>query len=141
MFLVPPSKTVGSAGDLGQDVGLAQHEEVLAVDHDVCAAVLGVEDLVALRDVDGNTVAVVVDLALAHGENLAALRLLLGSVGQDDAARRRLLLLYRLDDQAIAQRLELHGPNLQNGAYVCCIGTLARRVPKVSRNPASGEGL
>src|SRR4051794_3077969 len=128
------------AGDLGQDVGLAQHEEVLAVDHDVRAAVLGVEDLVALRDVDGNTVAIVVDLALADGENLAALRLLLGGVGEHDAARRRLLLLYRLDDQAIAQRLELHGPNLQNGTYVCCIGTLARRVPMRLRNPALKQG-
>ena len=42
------------------------------------------------------------------GEDAAALRLLLGGVGQDDPARRRLLLLEDLDDQAVAQRLEIH---------------------------------
>ena len=39
----------------------------------------------------------------ADGEHASALRLLLGSVGEDDPARRRLLLLEHLDDQTIAQ--------------------------------------
>ena len=36
--------------DLGEDVRLAQHEQVLTVDLDLGAAVLRVEDLVALDD-------------------------------------------------------------------------------------------
>src|SRR3954470_17917267 len=114
MFSVPPCalKLGVLAVDLCQDVGLAQHEQVLALDRDLGAAVLGVEDLVALGDVERDALVVVADLAVTDGEDLAALRLLLGSVGEDDAARRRLLLLYRLDDQSIAQGLELHGPNL-----------------------------
>ena len=39
--------------DLGQDVGLAQDQEVLAVDLDLGAAVLGVQDLVALATSSG----------------------------------------------------------------------------------------
>ena len=41
-----------SAGDLGEHVGLAQDQQVLAFDRDLGAAVLGVEDLVALDDVE-----------------------------------------------------------------------------------------
>src|SRR3954447_817580 len=122
MFSVPPSTFeklgVGLAGDLRQDVGLAQHEELLAVDGDLGTAVLAVEDLVALGHVDRDALVVVAELAVADGEDLAALRLLLGRIGEDDAARGRLLLLYRLDDQAIAEGLELHGPNLRSGASV-----------------------
>src|SRR6185437_3499691 len=40
-------------------------------------------------------------------------RLLLGGVREDDAACGRLLLVYRLDDQSIAERLELHSENLR----------------------------
>src|ERR687885_454905 len=84
------------AGDLRQDVGLAQDE-----------------DLVALVDVERHALVVVTELAVADGQDLAALRLLLGRIGEDDAAGGRLLLLYRLDDQPIAEGLELHGPNLR----------------------------
>src|SRR5437764_14626919 len=91
-----------SAGDLGQDVGLAQDEQVLALDGDLGAAVLGVQDLVALGHVEWRALAaVLVDLPLANCEDLAALRLLLGRVGEDDAAGGGLLLLDRLDDQSI----------------------------------------
>src|SRR5215211_2667292 len=100
------------AGDLGQDVGLAQDEQVLALDVDLRAAVLGVEDLVVLGDVERNPLAVVPYLAVAYCEDLAALRLLLRGVGEDDAACGRLLLLDRLDDQAIAEGLQIHAANL-----------------------------
>ena len=42
------------------------------------------------------------------GEDLALLGLLFGGVGKDDPTLGGLLLLERLDDQAIAERLELH---------------------------------
>jgi len=47
----------------------------------------------------------VVAAARADREDLAALRLLLRGVGQDDPARRRFLFLENLDDEAISQRL------------------------------------
>src|SRR4051794_13146196 len=97
-----------SAGDLGEYVGLAQDQQVLAVHLDLRAAVLGVQDLVALGDVERDALAVVVELAVADREHLPLLRLLLGRVRKDDAGGGRLLLLHRLDDQAIAQGLELH---------------------------------
>src|SRR6185436_19175638 len=102
--LIPPELL-----DLGEDVGLTEDEEILAVHRDLRAAVLGVEDLVALRDVERNALlALVVPLAVTDGKDLALLRLLLGRVGQDDAAGGRRVLLDGLDDQAIAQGLELH---------------------------------
>src|ERR671929_1815992 len=95
--------------DLGEHVRLTQDQQVLAVDLDLGAAVLGVEDLVALRDVERGALAgVLVDLAVADGKDLALLGLLLRGVREDDARGRRLLLLDRLDDQAIAEGLELH---------------------------------
>src|SRR5215207_8528922 len=97
-----------SAVDLGQDVALAQDQEVLAVDRDLGAAVLGVEDLVALRDVERHALAVIVELAVTDGEDLALLRLLLRGVGEHDAGGGRRVLLDGLDDQPIAQGLELH---------------------------------
>src|SRR3954463_12833781 len=119
------------AGYLGEHVGLAQDEQVLAVDGDVRAAVLRVEDLVALGHVERDALAVVAHLAIACGEDLAALRLLLRGVGEDDAAGSRLLLLDRLDDQSIAEGLELHEPNLRRNLLASNrLGTLARRVPK-----------
>ena len=65
-------------------------------------------------------------LAVADSEDLAALRLLLGGVGEDDAAGGRLLLLYRLDDQPIAQRLELHAETSVGASTENALGTLAR---------------
>src|SRR3954447_2205658 len=103
-------KSWGLAGYYGQHVGLAKDEQVLAVDGDLRAAVLRVQDLVTVRDVDRDALAVVRDLAVAYSQHLAALRLLLRGVGEDDAAGRRLLLLYRLDDQPIAEGLQLHEP-------------------------------
>src|SRR5205823_4268457 len=83
--------------------------EVLAIPLDLRAAVLAVEDLVALGDVERGALAgLLVDPSVADGEDLALLGLLLGGVGEDQATRGGLLLLDRLHDQAIAERLELH---------------------------------
>src|SRR5215213_10570925 len=108
MGSIPPDQVSGSA-DLGEHVRLAQDQQVVAVHGDLRAAVLRVEDLVALGDVERDALlAVLVPPAVAGCQDLAALRLLLGGVGEDDAAGGRLLLLDRLDDHAIAQGLQLH---------------------------------
>src|SRR3954451_9338709 len=94
---------------LGENVALAEHQQLLALDLDLGPAVLAVEDLVALGDVERNALlAVLVVAAEADGQDKALLRLLLRGVGEDDAARGRLLLLDSPHDQPIAQGLELH---------------------------------
>src|SRR5215470_6275533 len=92
----------------GEDVFLAQDEIFLVVDLDLGARILPEEDLVAGLHVEGNLLAVVADLAVAGGDDLALLRLLLGRVGDDDPAPADLLLLEPLDEDAVVQRTNLH---------------------------------
>ena len=70
--------------------------------------------------------AVLVAAAVADGEDLALLGLLLGGVGEDDAAGGRLLLLDRPHDQPIAQGLELHVMKPPERGSLC-VGVLQRR--------------
>src|SRR5207248_4692576 len=80
--------------DLGQHVGLAEDEQLLAVHLDLGAAVLAVEDLVAFGDIQrGPLAGVVIYLAVADREYLALLGLLLGRIGQDEATGGGFLLL------------------------------------------------
>src|SRR3954463_3327982 len=100
--------------DLGEDVGLAKDQQVLAVDLDLGPAVLAVEDRGALRHVEGNALLpVLVETTIADGDDLALLGLLLGGVGKDQAAGRGLLLLDGPHDQPIAEGLELHSGDLR----------------------------
>src|ERR1700735_1140018 len=95
--------------NLGQHVRLAEDEELLAVHLDLGAAVLAIEDLVAFGDSTRRALpSVLIALAVAAGEDLALLGLLLGGIGQDDPTRSGLLLLDGPYDQAIAEGLELH---------------------------------
>ena len=71
---------------IAEDVVLAQDEVLVAVDLDLGARVLAEEDLVARLDVERTELAVVADLAVADGDDLALERLLLGGVGDEDAA-------------------------------------------------------
>src|SRR5918996_2989176 len=68
------------ADDLGQDVRLAQDQVLVGADLDLGAAVLGEDDLVTLLQVHLDELAVLVARTGAHGEDTAALRLLLGRV-------------------------------------------------------------
>src|SRR4029078_866227 len=68
--------------DLGEHVARAEDQEVLAVDGDLGAAVLRVDEGVALGQVDRDELAAVLGApARAHREDLALLGLLLGGVG------------------------------------------------------------
>ena len=64
----------------------------IAVDLDLVAAVLAEQDAVALLDVQGANRPLVVELAVADGDDLALGGLLLGGVGDDDAALGLLFL-------------------------------------------------
>src|SRR2546427_10468776 len=88
---------------LGEHVGLAEDQVLLRADPDLGPAVLGEDDLVALRQVHRDELSVVVPGARADGEDAAALRLLLRGIRKHDAARRRLLLFEDLDDEAVTE--------------------------------------
>src|SRR4029079_51266 len=79
----------------------AEDEDFLTVDLDLGARVLPEQHLVAHLHVEGHLGAVVEDLAVSAGQHLALLRLLLGRVGDDDAALGGLLLRDAADDQAV----------------------------------------
>src|SRR5438552_18003162 len=116
MCLRPPLllRLCGRAGrlagpsDLREDVRLAEDQILLRADLDLGPAVLGEDDLVALRQVHRDELAVVVPGARADREDAAALRLLLRGVRKHDAARRRLLLFEDLDDEAVTKWLPVH---------------------------------
>jgi hypothetical protein len=72
--------------DDAHDVGLLHDQEVLAVDLDLGAGPLAEQDAVAGLDVERDELAALVAGAGADGDDLAFLRLLLGGVGNDDAA-------------------------------------------------------
>src|SRR6266508_1454099 len=94
--------------DHAEDVLLAHDEVLLAVDLDLGARVLRKEDAVPGLDVQRADLAVLQDLAVSDGDHLALDRLLLGRIGDDDAALRLLLLLDALHDDAVLQRPDLH---------------------------------
>src|SRR6476661_818225 len=96
-----------SALDDREDVLLAHDEELVAVDLELGAGVLRIEDLVPLLDVHRLALPVVEDATGPSGEDLALLGLLLGGVRKDDPALGRLLTGGRLDDDSIAQRAKL----------------------------------
>src|SRR6185295_9424547 len=95
-------------GQDSQDFVLAQDEDVFAVDADLRARILAEEDLVADLDVESDLRPVLQHLAVAGGEDLAFLGLLLGRVRDDDPALCGLLLLDAANDQTIVQRTYLH---------------------------------
>src|SRR5438067_6930060 len=112
------------ADHLGQHVALAQDQDLVGTDLDLGPAVLGEDDLVTLLHVHLDVLAVLVPSARADRQDAAALRLLLGGVGQDDAAHRRLLLLEDLDDEAVSKRLQIHSAPPSNSYFVTVPGTL-----------------
>src|SRR5256885_13736380 len=94
--------------DDAEDVFLAHHQVLFAFDLDVGARVFREQDAVSDLDVERTDLAVLEDLAVSDGHDLAFDRLLLGGIGDDDAALRLLFLLHALDDHAVLQRPDLH---------------------------------
>src|SRR3954469_7444731 len=103
--------------DDAEDVFLAHHEVLGSFDLDLRPGVLGEQDAVTRLDVQGSHLSVLEDLPVADGDDLAFDRLLLGGVGDDDAALGLLLLLHALDDHAILQRPNLHEVFLPVGCW------------------------
>src|SRR5438552_13696787 len=101
-----PSPPLGL--DDAEDVLLAEDQVLLAAELDLGAGVLAEQHPVAGLHVDGQHLAVLL-LAWADRHHLPLLRLLLGRVGDDDAARALLLLLLDApDDHPVLQRANPH---------------------------------
>src|SRR5262245_43313327 len=92
-----------------QDIRLAQHEQVFAVELELRAAVLGEEHAIAFLDLERLAVALVGGLACADGNDCAFLRLFLGGIGNDEAAGRHLFLGAGPDNHTVADGLDLAG--------------------------------
>ena len=90
-----------------EDFFLTHDEEFFAVDLDLGAGVLAEEDAVASLDVEREDLAFIVRLAFADRDDFAFLRLLLGAVGNDDAAADRLALFDTANEDAVVQRGEV----------------------------------
>src|SRR6185436_2902981 len=105
-IVLPTSLRVflGRLGQDGQDLVFAEDQDLFAVDLDVGPGVLPEEDRVAHLDVERDLGAVVEDLAVPHGQDLAPLGLLLGRVGDDDPALGRLGFLDAADQQPVVKR-------------------------------------
>src|SRR6185503_6736219 len=88
----------------GQHLVLAHDEDFVAVDLQVRAGVLAEQDPVPRLDVRGDLPSVGQGRAGAHGEDLAALRLLLGRIRDDDPAPGRHLLFQPSDEQTVVKR-------------------------------------
>ena len=102
---------------------------------ELLAGVGGEQDDVADLDLELATLAVLRDPALAHREHLALLRLVLGGVGQNDPAGRRVLGLFPLNDHAIAQRLEIHRHCLPDDVRRDLTSMPAIAFPMAARSP------
>ena len=98
----------------GENVALAQDEKRLAVDDDLGAAVLSVQDLVADLDVHRHALAFV-EPARADGEDLALLRLLLGGVGDEQSTAGLLCFFERPHHDAIGERADLDSGGVLGG--------------------------
>src|SRR3954447_5480234 len=91
-----------------EDVVFLHDEQVLAAETDLLPRVLAEQHLVAGLHVERNRLAVFPDAAAACRNDDAALRLLFGAVGDDDAANLLLTFVQAIDDDAVVERSNVH---------------------------------
>src|SRR5713226_6153261 len=91
------------SADDSEDLLFADDHVLDIVDLDLGADVLADEDTVARLDVKRNPLPVVVETARSDGDDLPLEGLLLGRVGDDDAALRLLLGLDSLDQDTVVE--------------------------------------
>src|SRR5579862_654631 len=124
--------------DHADDVRLLHDEVFLAVDLDLGARPLAEQDAVADLDVERMDMALIVAGARTGGDDLALLRLLLGGVGDDDAAAGLLLGIEATNHDAVMQRTEIQRHMDRSLAITAlrhgyrpggAVSTLPRRVP------------
>jgi len=108
-FLLPlGALAFGAALDDSQDVGLLHDQQLLAVDLDLAARPFAEQDPVAGLDVQGTERAVLASAAGSYAEYLALHGLFFGSIGNDYASGRLLVLFDTTDKDPVVQWSELH---------------------------------
>src|SRR6516225_5919426 len=95
--------------DHPKDVALFHDEQILTINLDFGARPLPEEDAVTTLDVERHDPAALITATRSRGDHLALHRLLLRSVGNDDAARCLRVFFNPAHDHTIMQRTELHG--------------------------------
>src|SRR6266496_4922866 len=95
------------SGDHAHDVGFFHDQQLFAVELDFGARPLAEQHLVAGLDVGPDQLPGLVAAARADGDDLALLRLLLGGIGDDDAAGRFPFGLDAADNDAVVQGTKL----------------------------------
>src|SRR5262249_48175051 len=83
------------------DVGLLHDQELLAIELDLGARPLAEQHAIARLHLERHELALLVAPARPHRDDLALLRLLLGGVGDDDAARAARFLLHPANHDAV----------------------------------------
>src|SRR6266478_939421 len=102
-----PCAANGWLGDDAEDVPLREDEKVLSVDDDFGPSVLGVDDPVALLDIEGHALAIV-EPAWADAEDDALLGLLLRGVRDHETRGQRLVAVVGADEHPVAEWSQLH---------------------------------
>src|SRR4029434_3815143 len=86
------SRAAASRSENAEEVLLLHDEVLFAVQGDLAAGIPREEHAITRLDVERGLLAVLGDLALSDGDDLALLRLLLGAVGDNDSATDTLSL-------------------------------------------------
>src|SRR5215472_16007442 len=104
---IEPHSHSSTSGDHAHDVGLLHDQEVLAVELDFGAGPFAEQHPVAGLDVGLDDLASLVAITWPYRDDLALRGLLLGGVGDDDAALRFFLGIDAFHDHAVVQGTEL----------------------------------
>src|SRR5258708_26336341 len=124
-FLLPlGALAFGAALDDSQDVGLLHDHQLLAVDLDLAARPFAEQDPVTGLDVQGTERAVLASAAGPYAEYLALHGLFLGSIGNDYASGRLLVLFDTTDKDPVVQWSELHVSLLSQRKVCLLCGTI-----------------
>src|SRR5262249_44027756 len=94
--------------DHAHDVRLLHDHQLLTIELDLSSRPLAEEDAVTRLDIERVDLAVLATRAGADGDDLALHRLLLGGVGDDDAAGALLFLFDAPDEHTVMQRAKWH---------------------------------
>src|SRR5690554_459044 len=104
----PVAAQRSSVVDDGQNLVLAQDQQLLAPNGDLGAGIAAEQDFVAFFDLHLRVRAVVVELARPGGANDALKRLLFGRLGNDNSAGALLVAGNTLDQDTIVKWLDAH---------------------------------
>src|SRR5579871_1539104 len=113
--------------DDGEDIFFGNDEIFGAVNLDFAARILAIENAIADLNAHAEFRAVFQHAAVAGRPHDALLGLFLSGIGQENTARRLVVLFDVLDNHVIVQRLEIHGLPTSKSCLYKGISTLSAR--------------